>query len=391
MLAEGAVAAQENFVGRGVGVELLVDRGEVLLAFQHERVHEPLRGGASSYRKSVPLDPQLLAAAKKYVAAIKYRGVIMIEFLVDRAGTDWRFVEANGRFWGSLPLAIAAGADFPYFLYQYCVQGMRRFPQHYRTNLYCRNLVPDALWFVQNLRADRRDPTLATMSPARVLLEARHVLAGRERFDTLTLDDPLPGIAEPLKYARRVFDRLIYWMREVAVSLPPIRQWQTAQARTTLARSRNVIFLCWGNICRSPFAGLYARRAWPERIEVLSRGLHQQGRMSPAEALEAARRLGIDLEEHRSALITDDEIAAADMIVCFDEKVRGKLLSYHPQARAKVFRFGMLSPRGSVSVADPFGHDLPDFCGAYDHIRATLDDSCAVFASASAEKVAQVR
>ena len=209
MLAEGAVAAQENFVGRGVGVELLVDRGEVLLAFQHERVHEPLRGGASSYRKSVPLDPQLLDAAKKYVAAIKYRGVIMIEFLVNRAGTDWRFVEANGRFWGSLPLAIAAGADFPYFLYQYCVHGTRQFPQHYRTNLYCRNLVPDALWFVQNLRADRRDPTLATMSPGRVLLEVRHVLAGRERFDTLTLDDPLPGIAEPLKYARRVFDRLV--------------------------------------------------------------------------------------------------------------------------------------------------------------------------------------
>ncbi len=157
LLAEGPFVAQENFVGRGVGVELLVDAGQVLVAFQHERVHQPLRGGASSYRRSVPLSPELLTASKAYVGAIGYSGVIMLEFLVNAEG-DWRFVEANARFWGSLPLAMAAGADFPYFLYRHCVHGEREFPQNYRTGLYCRDLISDARWFWQNLPRIARIP-----------------------------------------------------------------------------------------------------------------------------------------------------------------------------------------------------------------------------------------
>ena len=60
-------AAQENFVGIGVGVELLALQGEILTAFQHERVHEAPTGGISGYRKSVPLDPELLDAARLLV------------------------------------------------------------------------------------------------------------------------------------------------------------------------------------------------------------------------------------------------------------------------------------------------------------------------------------
>ena len=40
------------------------------------------------------------------MAALEYSGVVMLEYLVNSAG-DWRFVEANARFWGSLPLAIS--------------------------------------------------------------------------------------------------------------------------------------------------------------------------------------------------------------------------------------------------------------------------------------------
>ena len=53
MLRAGPVLAQQYFAGTGVGVELLAKDGDVLAAFQHERVHEPPRGGGSSYRRSV--------------------------------------------------------------------------------------------------------------------------------------------------------------------------------------------------------------------------------------------------------------------------------------------------------------------------------------------------
>ncbi len=123
-LVHGQVFVQENVLGNGVGVELLVDDGEVVGAFQHERVHEPLHGGGSSYRRSVAVDRDLLAASERLVAAVSYTGVAMVEFKQCADGRWW-LMEVNPRFWGSLPLAIAAGADFPAGLYDLLVDGKR--------------------------------------------------------------------------------------------------------------------------------------------------------------------------------------------------------------------------------------------------------------------------
>src|SRR5690606_38589075 len=100
----GGALVQENFTGSGVGVELLAYQGEVLVAFQHVRVHEPLEGGGSSYRRSAALHPQLLAASKALMKALDYTGVAMVEFKFNFNTGDWVFIEINGRFWGSLPL-----------------------------------------------------------------------------------------------------------------------------------------------------------------------------------------------------------------------------------------------------------------------------------------------
>lgn len=375
LFAEGEIQVQENFVGQGVGVELLVERGEILLAFQHERVHQPLRGGASSYRKSVPLNPELLAASRAFVAALEYSGVVMLEYLVNEAG-DWRFVEANARFWGSLPLALAAGADFPYALYRNWVHGDRQFPQEYRTEIYCRELVGDGLWLLANLRADKSDRTLATLPLRSVLAEARQVLAGRERIDTFTLDDPKPGVAQLAVYARRPFRRARLRLTEWWASRPSRRRAEAAQAQRALRGAKQVIFLCWGNICRSPFAGVYAQAVWPREVQVLSRGLHyQRGRNSPRNALEAASHFGVSLEEHCSEILTDDEVATADAIICFDEMIRSELIRRHPAARGKTFRFGALSRDGELAVLDPLDMDVQGFHDTYVVIKRVLDEA----------------
>ena len=66
MLGGGPVAVQENFIGDGVGVELFLSAGNPLMCFQHRRLHEPMHGGGSSYRQSVPVDPALLEASWPY-------------------------------------------------------------------------------------------------------------------------------------------------------------------------------------------------------------------------------------------------------------------------------------------------------------------------------------
>ena len=56
ILERTPVAVQEYFEGHGVGVEFLAKDGEILMSFQHRRLHEPPDGGGSSYRKSCKVD-----------------------------------------------------------------------------------------------------------------------------------------------------------------------------------------------------------------------------------------------------------------------------------------------------------------------------------------------
>ena len=336
LLAKGPVLVQECFVGTGVGIELLAFEGKVLAEFQHERVHLPPRGGASTYRKSVPLSPELLEATRRLVAAVNYTGVLMVEFLVNSDTHQWRFVETNARFWGSLPLAIAAGVDFPYYLYQMLVRGVRQFPRGYRNGLYCRNLTADLHWAHDNLRTNRDDPTLITESPIRMLLEWGNALLLRERFDSLVCDDPWPGIVELAQFARqssvKVADRAQARIAGTVLKVPAVRRRATAKARSALRRADSALFVCLGNICRSPFAEHYARHVLPA-VEIRSSGLYPRpNRPSPEPAIMAAREFDIDLSTHRADVLTDETVSKSDVIFSFDDSVHEEIRRRFPAA-----------------------------------------------------------
>jgi predicted ATP-grasp superfamily ATP-dependent carboligase len=185
---QNGVLIQENFVGRGAGVELLACQGEVLFAFQHARIHETTEVG-SSYRKSVPLDPELLDASRKLMKALNYTGVAMAEFIVNPETGRWVFLEINGRFWGSLPLAVAAGADFPYYLYQMWVEGKREFAQDYEIEVYCRNLLLD-------YRGRSQWAKTGGLGRVAVLGKTAYELLTRDHLDSFVIDDLKPGFLE---------------------------------------------------------------------------------------------------------------------------------------------------------------------------------------------------
>ncbi len=200
---------ERYFHGLGCGVEFLANKGDILFAFQHERVHQPLHGGGSSYRKSVELHGGLLAASRKLVQALDYTGVGMIEYKLNPSADAFIFVEINGRFWGSLPLAMATGADFPAWLYAMLWHGATDFAPGYRVPHYGRNILLDAEWLVRNLRADKSDPTLMTEPLGSVVAELRHVFLGRESWDTWAWDDPLPFFSEFGWFLRKLPSALV--------------------------------------------------------------------------------------------------------------------------------------------------------------------------------------
>lgn len=108
---------QEKIKGPGTGLFTLYDRDRHLALFSHRRLREkPPSGGVSVVSESVAPDPQMVEYAGRLLAEVKWDGVAMVEFKRDlRDGTP-RLMEINGRFWGTLQLAIACGVDFPALL-----------------------------------------------------------------------------------------------------------------------------------------------------------------------------------------------------------------------------------------------------------------------------------
>ena len=118
---------QECVSGTGQGVFALYDQGKPLAFFAHRRLREkPPRGGVSVLSESIPVDPALLGHARALLDKVGWHGIAMVEFKVADDGTPY-LMEINTRFWGSLQLAIDAGIDFPYMLYQLAC-GMRPGP-----------------------------------------------------------------------------------------------------------------------------------------------------------------------------------------------------------------------------------------------------------------------
>jgi predicted ATP-grasp superfamily ATP-dependent carboligase len=193
------VLLQEYYAGTGYGVELLMQAGQPLAAFQHKRLHEvPITGGASSFRESVALDPVLYQYSVRLLEALNWTGLAMVEFKVGVDGP--RLMEINGRIWGSLPLATLSGMDFPAqlaALYMDAPTAPKAPPDtRYRVGLKARNLEKDLVWIGSVLLGRRRHAFLPVPPRRAALAGILGLFDPRQRSDLWAADDLKPFVAE---------------------------------------------------------------------------------------------------------------------------------------------------------------------------------------------------
>ena len=115
---QGRPIVQEYIRGVSYGYECLHGPdGRLLAELAHQRLVEyPASGGPSAVCESVR-EPRLLEMGRKLMSALGWRGVAMAQFVRCGRGGEFFLLEVNPRFWGSLPLAEAAGVNFPYLLW----------------------------------------------------------------------------------------------------------------------------------------------------------------------------------------------------------------------------------------------------------------------------------
>jgi protein-tyrosine phosphatase len=131
---------------------------------------------------------------------------------------------------------------------------------------------------------------------------------------------------------------------------------------------RRVLVICHGNICRSPFAGvdLATRNT---HVEVRSAGL-AAGTGKPAEpgACRTARKFGIELADHASQPLRDEDVEWADLILAMQGRHPAAIQRRWPQGAQKVRLLGDFLDASPFAIEDPWGQDDPIFGTVFSRI-----------------------
>lgn len=131
-----------------------------------------------------------------------------------------------------------------------------------------------------------------------------------------------------------------------------------------------ILFVCMGNICRSPTAEGVFRRLVTERapsveIEIDSAGTHDYHVGDPPDprSIAAAARRGVDLRHLRARSISDEDFERFDLIIAMDRMNRATLLDRSPATfRERIRLFMEFAGDSEVEdVPDPYYGGAPGF------------------------------
>ena len=125
----------------------------------------------------------------------------------------------------------------------------------------------------------------------------------------------------------------------------------------------NILFVCTGNTCRSPMAEGYLRSKNIENLNVSSCGLQAFGDKISKNSAVVMSELGIDISNHISKQITEEDIKTADKIICMSLSHKQLLESIGVENTVVL----------GNGISDPFGCDTETYRLCRDEIIKEID------------------
>jgi protein-tyrosine phosphatase len=161
--------------------------------------------------------------------------------------------------------------------------------------------------------------------------------------------------------------------------LHPGRRRRALGLLGTNRKAESILFICYGNICRSPYAAEAFRRRLPESLQkdyaIGSAGLFGHDRPSPDRAVKIALRRGIDLTGHRSTLLSRVGIAGSNLIVVMSREQQKVIAKQYRRRPETVLILGDLDPVpiGTRTITDPYAHPDEVFDSSFARIDRCID------------------
>jgi len=141
-----------------------------------------------------------------------------------------------------------------------------------------------------------------------------------------------------------------------------------------------ILFVCLGNVCRSPYAEyrmreLLAERGSSDALTVESAGFIKPGRGSPERAVEVASERGLDLTGHVSRVLETCSVDRRTLVVVMEPgQVKGVRQAFGGDTAVLVL--GDLDPElpDRRLIPDPWGHEPAVFRSSFDRVDRCLDE-----------------
>lgn len=176
--------------------------------------------------------------------------------------------------------------------------------------------------------------------------------------------------------AKNIIKDIYRYLKSPNIHNPKIREYP-----------KSILFVCKGNICRSPFAEHMANKIALERsiekMSLFSAGLEVSVPLnSPIEVLEIAEKFGVKLNDHKSRSITSDMAESFDMIIAMEAWHVKCLQEMFPNLREKMYLLSLFEKNKKSrlwsyhrnNIADPYGKSLFHFIECFQRIERCLND-----------------
>ncbi len=134
---------------------------------------------------------------------------------------------------------------------------------------------------------------------------------------------------------------------------------------------KNILFVCTGNICRSPFAeGLFTKVVTQRGLKSITADsaglLALPDNTATHLAQQVAAEYGVDLAEHKAKSVSKNLVEWSDLILVMEKSHEDALLAAFPEAAGRVLLLRHFARQGSRrrGIADPYGlqYEAYRFC-----------------------------
>ena len=159
---------------------------------------------------------------------------------------------------------------------------------------------------------------------------------------------------------RDEYGRTLGWAHHIGfswlLSLGALRYF----ARVNWSDAHRLVFVCSGNICRSPLAALLWEAQYPAHNAASAGFITQTGRRSPDNIQAVAAAGGLSLTEHRSRTLDEAMLRESDVIVLFEPRHFVQLRATFPRYLDRVLMLGAFLDPPQAAIDDPYQRSVAE-------------------------------